>query len=104
MKPQLVRLTQTALVVATLAATVVNATARPGPAGKNHGRSHAQQLQKLDQQLFARVQSGCDGVKHQEVIVTAKPGYREGLRKSLHLHGDDVLGEFPSLNAVVVRV
>jgi len=63
---------------------------------------NAQAWKKLDESLRARVESGCSGP--QAVIIRTKTGYRAGLRQSLAQHGDQVSGEFPSINAVGASV
>ena len=57
---------------------------------------------KLDKSLRESVEQGCAGA--QPVIITAKPGHREALRRALSAHGDVVQGEFPAIEAIAVDV
>jgi serine protease AprX len=57
---------------------------------------------KLDESLRESVSRGCAGI--QPVIITTRPGLREGVRDSLTAHGDVVKGEFPALNAIAADV
>ena len=57
---------------------------------------------KLDQNLRRVVARGCDGA--QSVIIRTTPEFRGGLRDSLKNHGNQVTGEFASINAVGARV
>ena len=57
---------------------------------------------KLDESLQQAVDAGCPGP--QAVIIRTKPGYRQGLRESLQAHGDSVVGEFVSIDAVAATV
>lgn len=57
---------------------------------------------KLDESLREAMERGCSGT--QSVIITTKPGSREGLRAALTAHGDTVTGEFPALDAVAADI
>jgi hypothetical protein len=58
---------------------------------------------KLDTNLQQIVQEGCSGGS-QEVIIRARPGYRQGLGDALKAHGDKVTAEFTSIDAVTAEV
>src|SRR5688500_6221930 len=57
---------------------------------------------KLDESLRESISRGCAGM--QPVIITVRPGFRQGVRDSLTAHGDVVRGEFPALNAIAADV
>ena len=57
---------------------------------------------KLDESLRESLSRGCVGM--QPVIITTRPGLRQGVRESLAAHGDVVHGEFPALNAIAADV
>src|SRR5687767_2330924 len=57
---------------------------------------------KFDDSLRESIARGCAGTK--SVIIRAKPGSREALRKSLMAQGRRVKGEFPALDAITADV
>ena len=57
---------------------------------------------KLDRVLQEVVRSGARG--SERVIVQARPGSREALKRALRAHGDVVEAEHPSLNALTVTL
>ena len=57
---------------------------------------------KLDRALQEVVRSGARG--SQRVIIQARPGSREQLKRALRTHGDVVVGEHPSLDALTVNL
>ncbi|HSL24414.1 MAG TPA: S8 family peptidase [Vicinamibacterales bacterium] len=79
-----VRLLLTALVVALWAT----------PADADH--------QKLDRALRQELRKGTPA--QQRVIITVKPGTRPLLRDALRKHGDDLIAEHPSINALTAVV
>jgi serine protease AprX len=64
--------------------------------------ANAQRSQKLDRALREAMQR--DATSPQRVIITVKPGMRPLLRTALKKHGDQVLVEHPSIDALTAEV
>ena len=58
--------------------------------------------ERLDASLRDKLKRGCSGT--QSVIVRARPGERDKMRKSLASQGRKVKAEFPALNSIVTDV
>jgi serine protease AprX len=66
------------------------------------GADRSQRLRRLDARLRVVVDSGTDDA--QRVIIRVTPGGRESMRRALVSHGDQVLAEHESLDALTALV
>src|SRR5687767_7957857 len=66
------------------------------------GSDRAQRLKRLDARLQVVVDSGTD--EPQRVIIHVQPGARDAMRRALSSHGDDVISEHSSFDALTALV
>src|SRR5689334_6613197 len=72
-------------------------SARPAIAGQGAQGRHA----NIDRALGAALASGA---KTQRVIITVKPGFRDGIRDALRKHGDVIKSEHPFVDGIAAVV
>ena len=85
-----------------LAITVSVLAAADAPVRAAAARAPQHRAGRLDQKLRAALDAGAS--ESQRVIIRARAGSRTALRKSLTLHGDQVLGEHESIDALTAVV
>src|SRR5262245_12933516 len=76
---------------------VLALSAQPAFAGQGSQGRHAKIDRALEDSLAA-------GEKSQRVIITVKPGFRDGIREALRKHGDVIKSEHPSIEAIAAVV